>query len=176
MDQFLCVAFAQLAYPESLRDIQCCLYAYQAKLYHMGFCRKVSKSTLVHANECRNWLIWADFAHVLIHEALAMYAHDSFDVELKQTPYAFDSTNHHRSCLSIYPWATFRDTKASVKAHTLLDLRGEIPCSVHVTPAIVHDMVVLDLLPIEPGSFYIMDRGYIDFMYPFRGVWVLLTT
>jgi hypothetical protein len=162
MNQFLCMAFAQLAYRESLRDIQCCLRAHQAKLYHMGFRGKVSKSTLAHANERRDWRIWADLAHAMIREARSLYAHDSFGVELEQTAYAFDSTTIDL-CLSIYPWATFRDTKAAVKAHTLLDLRGEIPCWVHVTPAIVHDVVVLDLLPIEPGSFYILDREYIDF-------------
>jgi len=162
MDQFLCMAFAQLAYRESLRDIQCCLRAHQAKLYHMGFRGKVSKSTLAHANERRDWRIWADFAQVLIREARDLYAHDSFGVELEQAAYAFDSTTIDL-CLSLFPWATFRDTKAAVKAHTLLDLRGEIPCWVHGTPASVHDVNVLDLLPVEPGSFYILDRGYIDF-------------
>ena len=162
MDQFLCMAFAQLAYRESLRDIQCCLRAHQAKLYHMGFRGKVSKSTLAHANERRDWRIWADFSQVLIREARNLYAHDSFGVELEHVAYAFDSTTIDL-CLSLFPWATFRDTKAAVKAHTLLDLRGEIPCWVHVTPASVHDVNVLDLLPVEPGSFYILDRGYIDF-------------
>ncbi len=162
MDQFLCMAFAQLSYRESLRDIECCLRAMQSKLYHMGFRGKISKSTLADANEGRDWHIWSDFAQVLIREARELYAGDSFDIELEQTAYAFDSTTIDL-CLSLFPWARFRKTKAGVKAHTLLDLRGDIPCWVHVTPAKVHDVNALDLLPIEPGSFYIMDRGYLDF-------------
>ena len=162
MDQFLCMAFAQLAYRESLRDIECCLRAHQPKLYHMGFRSKVSRSTLADANERRDWRIWADFAQILIHEARALYATDNFGVTLEEAAYAFDSTTIDL-CLSLFPWATFRRTKAGVKAHTLLDLRGDIPCWVHVTPASVHDVNALDLLPIEPGSFYIMDRGYLDF-------------
>jgi IS4 transposase len=162
MDQFLCMAFAQLSYRESLRDIECCLRAMQARLYHMGFRGKVSKSTLADANERRDWRIWAEFAQVLIHEARDLYAEESFGLELDQTAYAFDSTTIDL-CLSLFPWAKFRKTKAGVKAHTLLDLRGDIPCWVHVTPAKVHDVKALDLLPIEPGSFYIMDRGYLDF-------------
>ncbi len=162
MDQFLCMAFAQLAYRESLRDIQCCLRAHQAKLYHMGIRGKISRSTLARANERRNWRIWADLAQVLIREAQELYVNESFGVDLEQAVYAFDSTTIDL-CLSLFPWAHFRKTKAGVKAHTLLDLRGDIPCWVHVTPASVHDVNALDLLPVEPGSFYIMDRGYLDF-------------
>ncbi len=162
MDQFLCMAFAQVAYRESLRDIECCLRAHPAKLYHMGIRGKVSKSTLAHANERRDWRIWADLAQVLIHTARELYRNDEFGVELSQTAYAFDSTTIDL-CLSLFPWASFRKTKAAVKAHTLLDLRGNIPCWVHVTPASVHDVNVLDLLPVEAGAFYILDRGYLDF-------------
>lgn len=162
MDQYLCMTFAQLAYRESLRDIQCCLRAHQNKLYHMGFRGKVSRSTLADANEKRDWRIWADFAQVLISEARDLYVNDSFGMELDNTAYAFDSTTIDL-CLSLFGWATFRKTKAAVKAHTLMDLRGDIPCWVHVTPASVHDVNTLDLLPVEPGSFYIMDRAYLDF-------------
>jgi len=162
MDQFLCMAFAQLAYRESLRDIECCLRAHCTKLYHMGIRGAVSKSTLAHANEHRDWRIWADFAQILITAARELYLNEDFGVELSNSAYAFDSTTIDL-CLSLFPWATFRKTKAAVKAHTLLDLRGNIPCWVHVTPASVHDVNVLDLLPVEPGSFYIMDRGYLDF-------------
>ncbi len=161
-DQFLCMAFAQLAYRESLRDIECCLRAHQDKHYHMGIRSKVSRSTLADANERRDWRIWADFVQALIGTARDLYAHDAFGVELEQTAYAFDSTTIDL-CLSLFPWATFRKKKAAVKAHTLLDLRGDIPCWVHVTPASVHDVNILDLLPVKPGSFYIMDRGYLDF-------------
>lgn len=162
MDQFLCMAFAQLAYRESLRDIECCLRAHQAKLYHMGVRSPISKSTVAHANENRSWHIWADFAQALIGTARELYAGDSFGVELEHTAYAFDSTTIDL-CLSLFPWARFRKTKAAVKAHTLLDLRGNIPCWVSVTPGDVHDVNVLDLLPLETGSFYIFDRGYLDF-------------
>lgn len=162
MDQFLGMAFAQLAYRESLRDIEACLRAHPARLYHMGIRGVVSKSTLAHANENRDWRIWADFAQVLIREARALYHNDAFGVELEGAAYAFDSTTIDL-CLSLFPWATFRKTKAAVKAHTLLDLRGNIPCWVHVTTGAVHDVNVLDLLPVEAGSFYVMDRGYLDF-------------
>jgi len=162
MDQFLCLAFAQLAYRESLRDIECCLRALPTKLYHMGLRGPISRSTLAHANEHRSFRIWADFAQVLIREARALYRDDEFGVELSETVYAFDSTTIDL-CLSLFPWATFIRTKAAVKAHTLLDLRGNIPCWVHVTPAAVHDVNVLDLLPVEPGAFYIFDRAYLDF-------------
>jgi hypothetical protein len=162
MDQFLCMAFAQLTYRESLRDIECCLRAHPSKLYHMGLRGHVSRSTLAHANENRDWRIWADFAQTLIHTARELYANDSFGVELDQTAYAFDSTTIDL-CLSLFPWARFRKTKAAIKAHTLLDLRGCLPCFIHVTTGAVHDVNVLDLLPLEPGSFYILDRGYLDF-------------
>ncbi len=162
MDQFLCMAFAQLAYRESLRDIECCLRAMQPKLYHMGIRGKVSRSTLADANERRDWRIWMDFAQVLIRQARDLYAENAFGVELEETAYAFDSTTIDL-CLSLFPWATFRRAKGGVKAHTLLDLRGDIPCWVHVTSANVHDVNALDLLPVEAGSFYIMDRGYLDF-------------
>jgi len=162
MDQFLCMAFAQLAYRESLRDIECCLRAHCTKLYHMGIRGAVSKSTLAHANEHRDWRIWADFAQILITAARELYLNEDFGVELSNSAYAFDSTTIDL-CLSLFPWASFRKTKAGVKAHTLLDLRGNIPTWVHVTSASVHDVNVLDLLPIEAGSFYILDRGYLDF-------------
>jgi len=162
MDQYLCMAFAQLTYREGLRDIECCLRAHQAKLYHMGMRTAISRSTLAHANEHRDWRIWADFAQALIREARDLYSTDSFGVELAQTAYAFDSTTISL-CLSLFPWARFRKNVGAVKAHTLLDLRGNIPCWVHVTPGEVHDVNALDLLPIETGSFYILDRGYLDF-------------
>ena len=162
MDQYLSMAFAQLTYREGLRDIECCLRAYQAKLYHMGMRTVISRTTLAHANEHRDWHIWAAFAQALIHEARDLYHTDSFGVELAQTAYAFDSTTISL-CLSLFPWARFRKNVGAVKAHTLLDLRGNIPCWVHVTPGEVHDVNALDLLPIETGSFYILDRGYLDF-------------
>lgn len=162
MDQFLCMAFAQLTYRESLRDIECCLRAHQAKLYHMGVRGRVSRSTLAHANEHRDWRIWADVAQTLIRTARDLYADDSFGVELAQTVYAFDSTTIEL-CLASFPWARFRTTKAAIKAHTLLDLRGGLPCFIHVTTGAVHDVHGLDRLPLEPGAFYILDRGYLDF-------------
>jgi hypothetical protein len=162
MDQFFCMAFAQLAYRESLRDIECCLRAHQAKLWHMGLRGRISRSTLAHANERRDWRIWADFGQVLIAEARELYRDDSFGADIEQTAYAFDSTTISL-CLALFPWARFRRAKAAVKAHTLLDLRGNIPCWVHVTTGDVHDVKALDLLPVEPGSFYILDRGYLDF-------------
>jgi hypothetical protein len=162
MDQYLCMAFAQLAYRESLRDIECCLRTHQPKLWHMGLRARVSRSTLAHANEHRDWRIWADFAQVLIGEARELYRAASFGVDLEQTAYAFDSTTISL-CLSLFPWARFRKTKAAIKAHTLLDLRGNIPCWVHVTPGDVHDVKVMDRLLVEAGSFYILDRGYLDF-------------
>jgi hypothetical protein len=162
MDQYLCMAFAQLAYRESLRDIECCLRAHQPKLWHMGLRARISRSTLAHANERRDWRIWADFAHLLIREARELYCEDSFGVDLAQAAYAFDSTTISL-CLSLFPWARFRKTKAAVKAHTLLDLRGNIPCWIHVTTGDVHDVNVMDMLPLEPGAFYLFDRGYLDF-------------
>lgn len=162
MDQYLCMAFAQLTYRESLRDIECCLRAHHKKLWHMGMRSLPARNTIANANERRDWRIWADFAQVLIQEARELYAGDSFGAELEQTAYAFDSTTISL-CLSLFPWARFRKTKAAVKAHTLLDLHGNIPCWIHVTTGAVHDVKVLDLLPIEPGAFYILDRGYLDF-------------
>jgi len=162
MDQYLCMAFAQLTYRESLRDIECCLRAHHRKLWHMGLRSPAARNTLANANERRDWRIWADFAQVLIQEARELYAGDSFGAELDLTAYAFDSTTISL-CLSLFPWAKFRTTKAAVKAHTLLDLHGNIPCWIHVTTGAVHDVNALDLLPIEPGAFYILDRGYLDF-------------
>ena len=161
MDQFLCMAFAQITGRESLRDIETCLRSMGPKLYHAGIHGKVSRSTLADANESRDWRIWADLAQALISRARALYAHEDIGVELDATAYAFDSTTIDL-CLSLFPWARFRKTKAAVKAHTLLDLRGAIPCFVHVTAGCVHDLKVLDILPLEPGAFYILDRGYID--------------
>jgi hypothetical protein len=162
LDQFLCMAFAQLTYRESLRDIETCLAAMQPKLYHAGIRGSVCRSTLADANETRDWRIYADFAHVLIGAARTLYAREDFGVALKQTAYAFDSTTIDL-CLALFPWARFRRHKGAVKLHTLLDLRGGIPCFVHVSHGKMHDILALDQLVIEPGAFYIMDRGYIDF-------------
>ncbi len=161
-DQFLCLAFAQLTFRESLRDIETCLRAVPTKLYHAGFRGRVSRSTLADANREHDWRIYADFAQVLIARARALYAHDALAVELEQTAYALDSTTIDL-CLSLFPWARFRRRKGAVKLHTLLDLRGNIPCFVRITHGKTHDVTVLDHLPVEPGAFYIMDRGYIDF-------------
>lgn len=162
MDQFLCIAFAQLTYRESLRDIEACLRSMRNKLYHMGIRGRVSRNTLAHANETRDWRIYADFAQVLIHQARRLYADDDFGVELEQTIYAFDSTTVDL-CLSLFPWAKFRKRKGAIKLHTLLDLRGSIPTFIKVTDGLVHDVNLLDELIPEPGCFYIMDRGYFDF-------------
>ena len=162
LDQFLCMAFAQLTYRESLRDIEICLRAMGSKLYHAGIRGNVSRSTIADANESRDWRIYADFAAVLIAQARPLYARDDFGVALEQTAYAFDSTTIDL-CLSLFPWAAFRKRKGAVKLHTLLDLRGGIPCFVHVSDGKMHDVRALDELIIEPGAFYIMDRGYIDF-------------
>jgi len=161
-DQFLCMAFAQLTYRESLRDIETCLRALQPKLYHAGIRSKFSRSTLAEANETRDWRIYADFAQGLIQRARQLYAHEDFGVALNQTAYAFDSTTVDL-CLSLFPWAQFRRHKAAIKIHTLMDLRGSIPCFIHITSGKIHDVRILDELTLEPGSFYIMDRGYIDF-------------
>jgi len=162
LDQFLCMAFAQLTYRESLRDIQSCLRAMEPRLYHMGIRGRVSRSTLAYANETRDWRIYADFAQVLIGIARNLYLNDNFGVQLKQTAYAFDSTTIDL-CLELFPWAKFRKTKAAIKLHTLLNLRGSIPEFIHITEGRVHDVNILDLLITEPGSFYVMDRGYLDF-------------
>jgi Transposase DDE domain/Domain of unknown function (DUF4372) len=161
-DQFLCMAFAQLTYRESLRDIEACLRSAQRKLYHMGIRGKVSRNTLAHANQVRDWRIYADFAQILIVRARRLYANDSFGVELDQTAYALDSTTIDL-CLSLFPWAKFRKHKGAVKLHTLLDLRGNIPSMVIVTHGKIHDVTLLDQLTFEPGAFYIVDRGYLDF-------------
>ena len=161
-DQFLCMAFAQLTYRESLRDIEACLRSAQRKLYHMGIRSKVSRNTLAHANQVRDWRIYADFAQILIARARPLYANDSFGVELNQTAYALDSTTIDL-CLSLFPWAKFRAHKGAVKLHTLLDLRGSIPCLVIITHGKIHDVKILDQLIFEPGAFYIIDRGYLDF-------------
>jgi hypothetical protein len=166
-DQFLCLAFAQLTFRESLRDIETCLRAVGPKLYHAGFRSPVSRSTLADANRAHDWRIYADFAQVLICRARELYAHDPLGVTLEQTAYALDSTTVDL-CLSLFPWAKFRRRKGAVKLHTLLDLRGNIPCFVHISHGKMHDVTVLDLLPIEPGAFYVMDRGYVDFRRLYR--------
>src|SRR4051812_43654433 len=161
-DQFLCLAFAQLTYRESLRDIETCLRALEPKLYHAGFRGKVSRSTLADANRAHDWRIFADFAQVLIGRARKLYADEPTGVELEQAVYALDSTTIDL-CLSLLPWARFRRRKGAVKLHTLLDLRANIPTFVRITHGKTHDVTVPDHLPIEPGSFYVMDRGYVDF-------------
>jgi len=161
-NQFLCMAFAQLTYRESLRDIEACLRSAQQRLYHMGFRGKVSRNTLAHANEVRDWRIYADFAQILIGRARHLYANDSFGVELDQTAYALDSTLIDL-CLSLFPWAKFRKRKGAIKLHTLLDLRGSIPSLIIITHGKVHDVTILDQLTFDPGAFYIFDRGYLDF-------------
>lgn len=161
-DQFLCMAFAQLTYRESLRDIQACLRGNHQKLYHMGFRGKVSRNTLAHANQVRHWRIYADFAQILVTQARSLYANEDFGVELKQTVYAFDATTIDL-CLSLFPWAQFRQRKGAIKLHTLLDLRGSIPTLIFVTHGKVHEVNLLDELFVEPGAIYIFDRGYLDF-------------
>ena len=162
LDQYLCMAFAQLTYRESLRDIEACLRAQARKLYHMGIKSRVSRSTLADANEVRDWRIYADLAQSLIGIARRLYADEPFGVDLKETVYALDASTIDL-CLSVFAWAPFRSTKAAVKLHTLLDLRGNIPTFLHISDGKLHDVNVLDLLLPEPGAFYIMDRGYIDF-------------
>ncbi len=166
-DQFLCMAFAQLTYRESLRDIEACLRGAKAKLYHMGIRGTVARNTLAHANETRDGRIYAEFAQVLIHTARALYADEAFGVELDQTVYALDATIIDL-CLSVFPWAKFRRRKAAVKLHTLLDLRGNIPVLIHITPGNRHEVMMLDELCIEAGSIYIMDRAYLDFARLYR--------
>ncbi len=161
-DQFLCMAFAQLTYRESLRDIETCLRALRPKLYHAGIRSKISRTTLAEANENRDWRIYSDFAQGLIQHARQLYAHEDFGVTLNHAAYAFDSTTVDL-CLSLFPWAQFRRHKAAIKIHTLMDLRGSIPCFIRVTSGKIHDVRILDELVLEPGSFYIMDRAYIDF-------------
>ncbi len=161
-EQFRCMAFAQLTYRESLRDIEACLSAQSAKLYGVGLRQPVSRSTLADANEARDWRIYADFAHRLIAQARKLYAADSFGVELNSTTYALDATTIDL-CLSVFPWAPFRAKKAAIKLHTLLDLRGAIPSFIHISDGKLHDVNVLDLLIPEAGAFYVMDRAYLDF-------------
>ena len=161
-EHFRVMAFAQLTYRESLRDIEACLWAQTSKLYHMGFREPIRRSTLSDANEARDWRIYADFAQGLIRQARKLYAVESFGVELCETVYALDSTTIDL-CLSVFPWAPFRATKAAVKMHTLLDLRGAIPSFIHISDGKLHDVNVLDLLIPEAGAIYVMDRGYLDF-------------
>src|SRR5450432_3512917 len=168
-DQFLCMMFAQLTFRESLRDIETCLRALEPKLYHAGFRGKISRSTLADANRVHDWRIFADFAQVLIGQARKLYSEEAFGVELEQTVYALDSTTIDL-CLSLFPWAKFRSTKAAVKLHTLLDLRGPIPTMIRISEGKRADMNVLDELVLEPGAFYVMDRGYVDFARLYRFV------
>jgi len=156
------MAFAQLSYRESLRDIEACLRAVQSKLYHMGIRARVAKSTLADANENRDWRIYADFAQILIARARRLYVHEDFGVDLDTTVYALDSTTIDL-CLSLFPWARFRRSKGAVKVHTLLNVRGSIPEFIHISEGKLHDVNVLDILIPEPGSFYVMDRAYVDF-------------
>ena len=161
-DQFLCMSFAQLTFRESLRDIEACLRSVPEKLYHLGFRGRIARSTLADANETRDWRIYADFAQSLIHIARPMYASDPLGVDLDATVYALDSTTIDL-CLSVFPWAHFRDQKAAVKMHTLLDLRGSIPTFIEVSDGKRHDVHLLDEIVAEPGAFYVMDRAYLDF-------------
>src|SRR5205814_2785266 len=161
-DQYLAMAFAQLTYRESLRDIEACLRAMSGKLYHMGFHGRVSRSTLADANDAHDWRIYADFAQVLIGIARPLYASDPIGVELDQSLYALDSTTIDL-CLSLFPWAKFRRHKGAVKMHTLLDLHGNIPTFISITNGKVHDVNILDEIAPEAGAFYVMDRGYLDF-------------
>lgn len=162
LDQYLCMAFAQLTYRESLRDIEACLRSQAGKLYHMGFRSTVARNTLANANSVRDWRIHADFAQSLISIARKLYAEEPFGVDLSNTVYALDATTIDL-CLSVFPWAPFRSTKAAVKMHTLLDLRGNIPSFIHISDGKWHEVNVFDMLVPEAGAFYIMDRGYIDF-------------
>ena len=161
-DQYLAMAFAQLTYRESLRDIEACLRAVGGKLYHMGFRGRVARSTLADANETHDWRIFADFAQILIATARPLYARDPLGVDLNNSLYALDSTTIDL-CLSLFPWAKFREHKAAVKMHTMLDLHGNIPTFIRITNGKVHDVNILDEIMPEPGAFYVMDRGYIDF-------------
>ena len=162
LDQYLCMAFAQLTYRESLRDIEACLRSQAAKLYHMGFRSTVARNTLANANAVRDWRIYADFAQSLISIARRLYANDSFGIDLADTVYALDATTIDL-CLSVFPWAPFRSTKAAVKMHTLLDLRGNIPSFIHISDGKWHEVNIFDMLVPEAGAFYVMDRGYLDF-------------
>ena len=167
MDQFLCMAFAQLTFRESLRDIEVCLRSMHSKLYHMGFRGKVSRNTLANANEQRDWRIYATLAQILIRQARELYIDDPVLTDLDKTVYAFDSSTIDL-CLSLFPWAQFRKHKSAIKLHTLLDLRGNIPVFIRITPGSIHDVNVLDDLVLEPGSIYVMDRGYVDYSRLYR--------
>ena len=162
MDQFMCMAFAQLTYRESLRDIESCLRSMHRKLYHVGINGNISRSTLAYANENRDWRIYCDFAQILIHTASVLYSNEDFGLELKETVYALDSSTIDL-CLSLFPWAKFRKNKGAVKLHTLLNLRGNIPTFIAITNGKVHDVNILDELIPEIGAIYLMDRGYLDF-------------
>jgi uncharacterized protein DUF4372/DDE family transposase len=166
-DQWLCLAFGQLTFRESLRDIETCLRALDTKLYHAGFRGRISRSTLADANQTHDWRIFADFAQVLIRRARELYATEPLAVTLEQTVYAFDSTTIDL-CLKLFPWARFRRRKGAVKLYTLIDLRGNIPTFVHVSHGKMADVRALDHLPLEPGAFYVMDRGYVDFLRLYR--------
>ena len=167
LDQFLCMAFAQLTYRESLRDIEACLRAQSNKLYHMGIRSQVARNTLANANKVRDWRIYADVAHSLIPTARSLYQNEDLGIELDQTVYALDATTIDL-CLSLFPWATFRRTKSAIKLHTLLDLRGSIPTFIHISEASLHDVNILDDLMLEAGAIYLMDRGYIDYFRLYR--------
>lgn len=167
LDQFLCMAFAQLTYRESLRDIEACLRAQRNKLYHLGIRAAVSRNTLANANATRDWRIYADFAQSLIGIARKLYVDEPFGVDLKESVYALDTTTIDL-CLSVFPWAPFRTTKAAIKLHTLLDLRGNIPSFIHISDGKMHEVNILDHLLPEPGAFYIMDRGFLDFERLYR--------
>jgi hypothetical protein len=162
LDQYLCMAFAQLTYRESLRDIEACLRAQSSKLYHLGIRSQVARNTLANANATRDWRIYCEFAQSLIGTARRLYADEPFGVDLKDTVYALDATTIDL-CLSVFPWAPFRSTKAAIKLHTLLDLRGNIPSFIFISDGKLHEVNILDQLVPEPGAFYVMDRGYIDF-------------
>jgi hypothetical protein len=178
-DQYLTMAFAQLTYRESLRDIEACLRSMRGKLYHMGFQGTVARATLADANESRDWRVFADFAQILIGIARPLYARDPIGVDLDHSLYALDSTTIDL-CLSLFPWARFRKHKAAVKMHTLLDLRGSIPTFIRVTDGSVHDVNVLDQILPEAGAFYVMDRGYVDFkrlyMFPLCSAFFVVRT
>jgi len=167
LDQFLCMAFAQLTFRESLRDIEACLRAQQSKLYHLGIRSTVARNTLAHANTVRDWRIYADFAQSLISIARPLYANEPFGVDLQNTVYALDTTTIDLS-LSVFPWAPFQQSKAAIRLHTLLDLRGNIPTFIHISDGKLHEVNILDQLAPEPGAFYIMDRGFHDFTRLYR--------
>ena len=177
LDQLLCMAFAQITYRESLRDIEACLRSQNNKLYHMGIRGNICRSTLADANEKRDWRIYAELAQSLIATARALYSKDTFIEELDETVYALDSTTIDL-CLSVFPWATFRKNKGAIKLHTLLDLNGNIPTFIHISDGKLHDVNALDLIPMEPGAFYVMDRGYVDFerLYVFTEIAAFFVT